>query len=72
MNKSSNLSIRIDPVLKDEAEKTLCDLGISLSNAINIFLKQVTLHKGLPFEIKIPEKKKHVTKEDLLNILKDR
>ena len=74
MNKSSNLSVRIDPKLKDEAEETLNTLGISLSNAINIFFKQVILHKGLPFEVKIPNcnKQEKITKEDLIKLFENK
>lgn len=52
--KSSNVSIRIEPDVKDRAERILFELGISASTAINIFYKQIILQGGLPFEVKIP------------------
>lgn len=52
--KSANLYARIEPEVKEQAEKILSTLGITASNAINIFYKQVILNRGLPFEVKIP------------------
>ena len=40
--------------LKEQAENILSALGISASNAINMFYKQIILNRGLPFEVKIP------------------
>lgn len=54
MAKSANLYARIEPDVKEEAERILTVLGIPASNAINMFYKQIILQKGLPFEVKIP------------------
>ena len=54
MAKSANLYARIEPEVKEEAERILTVLGIPASNAINMFYKQIILQKGLPFEVKIP------------------
>lgn len=54
MAKTAIIQTRVDPLLKDEAQKILNTLNISLSEAISIYLAQITLHKGIPFEIKIP------------------
>jgi DNA-damage-inducible protein J len=45
---------RIDPKLKQSAERIFSRLGISTTEAIRLFLKQVELHKGLPFPLEIP------------------
>lgn len=52
--KSANLYARIEPEVKEEAEKILSALGIPASNAINMFYKQIILQRGLPFEVKMP------------------
>ena len=52
--KSANLYARIEPDVKVQAEEILSALGIPASNAINMFYKQIILHRGLPFEVKIP------------------
>lgn len=54
MNKSATIQARIDPKVKSKAQKILNKLNISMSEAISIFLTQVSLNKGIPFEIKIP------------------
>jgi len=56
MNKSATIQTRIDPKVKNQAQKIFDKLNISMSEAISIFLTQVSLHKGIPFEIKLPNK----------------
>ena len=56
MAKSANLYVRIEPEIKEQAEKILSTLGIPASNAINMFYKQIILQRGLPFELKIPDR----------------
>lgn len=55
MAKTANLYARIEPDVKEQAETILSSLGISVSNAINMFYKQIILQRGLPFEVKLPE-----------------
>lgn len=45
---------RIEPTLKSEAEQMLSALGLNMTQAITLFLQQVRLQKGLPFEVKLP------------------
>ena len=47
-------SIKLDVETKAKAKEIFKELGISMGEAVNMFLSQVTLHKGLPFEVKIP------------------
>lgn len=54
MAKSANLYARIEPDLKENAEAILNVLGISASSAITMFYKQIVMHNGIPFELKIP------------------
>ncbi|MDA8172220.1 MAG: type II toxin-antitoxin system RelB/DinJ family antitoxin [Nitrospiraceae bacterium] len=56
MAKTAMITTRVDPGLKTDAEKVLRKLGISTAEAINLFLSQVRLRKGLPFDVKIPNK----------------
>lgn len=48
----ANLNIRVDDTLKKQAERVFSDLGISLSAATTIFLKQVVRYNGIPFELR--------------------
>ena len=52
--KTANLYARIEPDVKEQAEIILSALGIPVSNAINIFYKQIILQRGIPFEVKLP------------------
>ena len=56
MNKSATVRARIEPDLKNRAEKVFRKLGLSTTQAINLFYKQVELRNGLPFEVVIPNK----------------
>ena len=51
--KSANLYARIEPDVKEQAEAILAALGIPASNAINMFYKQIILHRGLPFRVSL-------------------
>lgn len=55
MAKTSNLYARIEPDVKEQAETILSALGIPVSNAINMFYKQIILQRGIPFEMKLPQ-----------------
>ena len=54
--KTATVHARIQPVLKMRAEAILDELGISTSEAIAIFFSQIALRKGIPFEVRIPNK----------------
>lgn len=53
MAKTGYINVRIDPELKGEAEEILKQLGLTVSEAVTIFFRQVVLHRGLPFEMKV-------------------
>jgi len=54
MAKTATIQARINPDLKKKAQKILNKLNLSMSEAISLYLTQVTLHRGIPFDIKIP------------------
>ena len=54
MAKNETLHIRVNENVKEAAEETLGMLGISISEAVNMFLCQVNLTGGLPFDVKLP------------------
>ena len=56
MAKDANVFARVDASLKEQAEDILAQLGMPMSNAINVFLNQVVLRRGLPFEVTLPAK----------------
>ena len=56
MAKDANVFARVDASLKEQAESILTQLGMPMSSAINIFLNQIVLRRGLPFEVTLPVK----------------
>lgn len=56
MARTSNVFARVEPEVKEQAEQVLDQLGISMSNAVGMFLRQVALQQGIPFEMKLPKK----------------
>ena len=54
MARTSNILAREEPELKEQAEQVLYQLGIPMSNAVSMFLHQVVLQRGIPFEMKLP------------------
>ena len=71
MAKDANLSIRVDKEVKEQAEEVLKRLGIPMSSAINIFLNQIILRQGLPFDVKIyePIYEEDFTKEEIIELI---
>ena len=55
MTKSANINIRIDPETKAGAERVFSDFGLSMSDAIGMFLRKSILEGGLPFDLKSAE-----------------
>jgi len=54
MSKTTTVRARIEPALKDRAESVFHRLGMSATQAITIFYRQVELRGGLPFDVAIP------------------
>jgi DNA-damage-inducible protein J len=56
MSKTETIRARVEPKLKRDAEAVLKKLGLTSSEAITLFFTQVTLTKGLPFPLRLPNK----------------
>jgi DNA-damage-inducible protein J len=54
MAKEAMIRARIEPQLKAEVEDIFQELGLSITEAVTLFYKQVKLNRGLPFEVRIP------------------
>ncbi len=54
MAKGTFVQARIDPNIKAQARGVLDKLGISMSEAIGVYIRQIVLQQGIPFELKIP------------------
>ena len=54
MSKTAMVRARVEPELKNQAEKVFHRLGLSATQAITMFYKQVELRDGLPFDVAVP------------------
>jgi len=54
MPKTAVISARVDPELKHQAEEVFRELGLTATQAITLFYRQVGLERGLPFAVRIP------------------
>ena len=64
MSKTS-MSIRLDSEVKEQAQQVFSNLGMDMTTAINIFLRQAIQYQGLPFDVRLDENRK------LLEVLTD-
>lgn len=55
MEKTATLNLRVNPALKEQAEDILRQLGVPMSTAVDMFLKQITLVGGIPFSVTLPK-----------------
>ncbi len=55
MAKTANLNIRIEPEIKAQAEELFANLGLTVTEAINVFLHKALLVEGMPFEVRLPK-----------------
>ena len=51
----ATINVNVDEKVKEQAKKTLDDLGTNFTNVINMLLRQIILTESIPFEIKIPK-----------------
>ena len=63
--KKERTNIYLNAEIKREAKKILAHYGLSLSDAINIFLTQVVLERGIPFPVKLPNEETQKVLEEV-------
>ena len=64
MTKNNTIHVRVNEDVKNNAEETLSMPGMTLSEAINIFLCQVSLTGGLPFDVRLPMPKEVIVRNN--------
>jgi len=65
MGKTAYITARIEPKLKAQAGRVLAKVGVSTTDAITMFMRQVVLHDGLPFEVRVPNAETRKAIEEL-------
>ena len=67
MSMTDRINARIDPKLKASVEGILAEIGLSAGEAIRMYFKAIEAHRGIPFEIKIPNKETREAMEEGLH-----
>ncbi|SRR6266566_4576778 len=67
MGKTGYITARIEPKLKARAARVLATVGVSTTDAITMFLRQVVLRNGLPFEVRVPNAETRKAIDELEN-----
>lgn len=63
--KTTTMRVRVRPSLKEQTEEVFKNLGLTTSEAFNLFLEQVKLREGLPFPVEIPNNTTAQTIKDI-------
>lgn len=72
MNTTSMIHVRVDDQIKLEATETLASMGLSVSDAVRVFLTRVVVEKQLPFPLKTPNPDTHAAMLEAEKIAKKR
>jgi len=67
MAKNANVNIRTTDEIKKGAEVILNGLGLNISSAVNLFLRQVINYRGIPFDLRLPNKETLQAMDDINN-----
>ena len=70
MGKTGYITARIEPKLKARAARVLATVGVTTTDAITMFLRQVVLRNGIPFEVRVPNAETKRAIEELENAAK--
>lgn len=65
ITKTAFINTRVEAELKKDAERVLRHVGVNTSDAVTMFLRQVVIRQGLPFEVRIPNKETRKAIADL-------
>jgi DNA-damage-inducible protein J len=67
MSRNVHINIRTTEEIKNDADKILKNLGLNMSAAINLFLKQLINYRGIPFDLQVPNDATLKAMEDVEN-----
>lgn len=63
-SKTANVTARVEPEIKEQAEAVMAKLGLPVSTAINMFYREIILWNGLPFRPSVPPARDEMTAEE--------
>jgi DNA-damage-inducible protein J len=67
MEKNMTMNLRVNPVIKQQAESVLKQLGIPMATAIDMYLRQISLTGGIPFVVALPKAPAAINAEKMTN-----
>lgn len=65
--RTAHINVRTEPETKQNAESILKKLGMTTSEAINLFLRRIIMTNGIPFEVRIPNAETIEAMQDIEN-----
>ncbi len=65
--RTAHINIRTEPETKYEAESILKRLGMTTSEAINLFLRRIIMSKGIPFSVRLPNEETVAAMKEIEN-----
>lgn len=65
MSRTGYITARVEPKLKASAGRVLSRIGVSTSDAITMFLRQVVMRQGMPFDVRVPNAETRKAIEEL-------
>lgn len=63
-SKTANVTARVEPEIKEQAEAVMAKLGLPVSTAINMFYREIILWNGLPFRPSVPSARDEMTADE--------
>ena len=67
MARTANIQVRVEPGIKSEVERILKAIGISTSEAFNLFMRQIIMEKGIPFKLSVPNEETMRSLDNIVN-----
>ena len=72
MPATAMIHVRVDEDVKAQATETLALMGLSVSDAVRVFLKRVVVEKAMPFEVRVPNAETRAAMAEADAIVRDR
>ena len=72
MPATAMIHVRVDEDVKAQATETLASMGLSVSDAVRVFLKRVVVEKAMPFEVRVPNAETRAAMAEADAIVRDR
>lgn len=72
MAATAMIHVRVDEAVKAQAAETLASMGLSVSDAVRVFLKRVVVEKAMPFDVRVPNAETRAAMAEAEEIVRER